>query len=161
MRSALIVQAPYLGNCRLTVYVNFRAVVPMLGNKKTIRGSLDRLHCLWQKLSMPTPLPSMEELHVCLSSLAQAVVGNCVNFSLTDLGHLGHCCYFLQYADQWDRHDGTGSTSPLKEHCLAQCLCTTAVSSDGTTRPRRSHGTVSCGTTEQSSSSEDLDLQCL
>lgn len=27
----------------------------------------------------------MEELHICLSSLAQAVVGNCVNFLLTDL----------------------------------------------------------------------------
>lgn len=27
----------------------------------------------------------MEELQICLSSLAQAVLGNCVNFLLTDL----------------------------------------------------------------------------
>lgn len=33
---------------------------------------------------MTTRLPSMGELHICLSSLAQAVVGNCVNL-LTDL----------------------------------------------------------------------------
>lgn len=109
----------------------------------------------------PPPHPTLEDLPTCLRSLAQAVTGNCANL-LTD--HSGiratavtSCCVHI---------NGTGMVGQalhcLKKNCLAKCHCTTPVSSDGTTtRPRRSHSTVSLGKTEQYPSSEDLDLQRL